>query len=90
MTERSLVELGDYVTLGEGITLQSHTMEDATFKSDLIRVGNGVTIGSNAYVNYGVEMGDDALLMADAFLMKGTSVPAGSVWGGNPARQLRA
>jgi non-ribosomal peptide synthetase-like protein len=89
LSERTLVEFGDDVTLGDSCTLQAHTMEDATFKSDRIRVGSGVTIGSNTYVNYGVEMGDGSAL-AGAFLMKGTMVPAGSVWGGNPARQISA
>jgi non-ribosomal peptide synthetase-like protein len=90
MTERSLVIIGDHVTLGAQSTLQSHTMEDQTFKSGYITVGNDVTLGANSYTNYGAALGDAALLLADSFLMKGEQVPAGSVWGGNPARQLLA
>jgi non-ribosomal peptide synthetase-like protein len=88
-SERSLVELGDYVTIGGGAILQGHTMEDATFKSGRIVLGNDVTIGAGAFANYDVAMGDGAILEPDSFLMKGERVPAGSVWGGNPARQLR-
>jgi non-ribosomal peptide synthetase-like protein len=90
MTERSLVIIGDHVSLGAQATLQSHTMEDQTFKSGYITVGNDVTLGANSYTNYGAVVGDGALLLSDSFLMKGEQVPPGSVWGGNPARQLRA
>ena len=90
MTERSLVELGDHVTLGAQSTLQSHTLEDGTFKSGMITIGSDVTIGANAYINYDVTMGDGSRLEPDSFLMKGEEVAPGSIWGGNPARQLRA
>jgi len=90
MSERTLIEIGDYVTLGEAATLQPHTLEDGAFKSDRIVIGHGASIGGNAFVNYGVEIGEGAVLMADSFLMKGATMPAGSLWGGNPANQLRA
>jgi non-ribosomal peptide synthetase-like protein len=89
-SEKSLVQLGDHVTLSEGAILQGHTMEDAAFKSDRIVLGNDVSVGSMAFMNYGVVMGDGSILEPDSFLMKGEQVPGGSVWGGNPARQLRA
>ena len=88
-TERSLVSLGDYVTLNAGATLQSHTLEEGAFKSGMITLGDDVTIGTNGYINYDAAIGDGARLEADSFLMKGEEVPAGSIWGGNPARQLR-
>jgi non-ribosomal peptide synthetase-like protein len=88
MTERSLVEIGDHVTLGAQATLQAHTMEDQTFKSDRIVIGNGVTLAEASYVNYGVVMGDASRLEPDTFLMKGEEVPPATIWGANPARQL--
>ena len=88
MTERSLVELGDHVTLGARATLQAHTMEDQTFKSDRIVIGDDVTIAENAYINYGVVMGSGSRLEPDSFLMKGEQVAPASIWGANPARQL--
>jgi non-ribosomal peptide synthetase-like protein len=88
-TERSLVSLGDFVTLNAGSVLQSHTLEEGTFKSGMITLGDDVTVGTNGYINYDAAMGDGARLEADSFLMKGERVPAGSIWGGNPARILR-
>jgi non-ribosomal peptide synthetase-like protein len=90
IVEKTLAEIGDYCTLGEGATLQSHSLEDATFKSDFIKIGNGCTVGTNAFVHYGVEVGDGVVLRADSFLMKGESPRPNSMWGGNPAREVHA
>jgi non-ribosomal peptide synthetase-like protein len=90
MSERSLVMIGDYCTLGDLSMIEGHSMEDGAFKSGTIRIGNGVSIGANAFINYGVEMGDNSRLFADSFLMKGATVPPGETWGGNPARRRQA
>ena len=47
-----------------------------------------VTLGIGAFVHYGITIGDDAVIEADSFLMKGEEVPAGETWGANPAREL--
>ncbi len=85
VTEKTLLEVGDYCTLNEGATLQAHSLEDAAFKSDWIVLGKGCTVGTNGYVHYGVTMGDHTVLAPDAFLMKGQTLPSGSIWQGNPA-----
>jgi non-ribosomal peptide synthetase-like protein len=89
LTERTLVTLGDDCVLNAGSTVQSHSQEDGTFKSDYISIGAGCTIGVHAWVHYGVTMGDGAVLEADSFLMKGEEVPPDARWGGNPAREIR-
>jgi non-ribosomal peptide synthetase-like protein len=90
MTERTLVTIGDGCTLNAGATIQSHSLEDGTFKSDHITIGDGVTLGINAFVHYGVTMGAGAVLEPDAFLMKGEDVPPHARWRGNPATQATA
>jgi len=90
IVERSLVTVGSYSTLGAGSTIQSHSLEDGTFKSDHIVIGAGCTVGTAAFVHYGVTMGDGSALAADSFLMKGEYVPPGAQWGGNPATQFSA
>ncbi|MEO9875782.1 MAG: hypothetical protein ABJM26_09040, partial [Anderseniella sp.] len=50
-----------------------------------VRIGSHCTIAADAFVHYGVEMGDRSALGPNAFLMKGESVPAGQTWQGNPA-----
>jgi non-ribosomal peptide synthetase-like protein len=89
ISERTLVTIGDDCTLNDKCTLQSHSLEDGTFKSDHITLGKGATIGVNAFVHYGVAIGDGAVLGADSFLMKGEQVPSYARWQGNPAREMR-
>src|SRR5829696_5473400 len=87
--ERSLVTIGDDCVLNEMSTIQCHSQEDATFKSDHSTLGSNVTLGTGSHVHYGVTIGDGAELTTDCFLIKGEHVPAGARWGGNPAGELR-
>jgi non-ribosomal peptide synthetase-like protein len=87
--ERSLVTVGDDSTLNEMSTIQCHSQEDGTFKSDYSTLGSNVTLATGSHVHYGVTIGDGAELTTDCFLMKGEQVPAGARWGGNPAHEIR-
>jgi non-ribosomal peptide synthetase-like protein len=87
-TERSLVEIGDYCTVNEFAIFQAHSLEDGIFKSDVIKIGKGCTVGPNALVHYGVVMAENSVVDSDSFLMKGETPAPGAVWRGNPARQI--
>lgn len=86
ITEKTLVTIGDDATLNAGSTLQAHSMEDGIFKADYITIGNTCTVGVNAFIHYGANIGDHAVIAADAFLMKGEHVAPGTRWSGNPAQ----
>ncbi|MFF4217924.1 Pls/PosA family non-ribosomal peptide synthetase [Streptomyces nondiastaticus] len=88
--ERTLTRVGDGCALNVGSTLQAHSLEDGVFKSRRIAIGNGCTIGTGAFVHYGVVIDDGARIDADSFLMKGEHVPARTHWRGNPAAELTA
>lgn len=90
MPERSMVRLGDHVTLGAGSTLHGHSLEDGVFKSGRIVIGDGSSIGPSALVHYGVEIGSAARIAPDAFLIKGEVVRDGEIWMGNPAHPALA
>ena len=62
--------------------MQCHSLEEGVFKADRIKVGNGCTLGINAFAHYGVTMDDNAILAADSFLMKGETVESDSIWPG--------
>lgn len=88
LTERTLTTIGNDCTLNAASKIQCHSLEDGTFKSDYTTLGAGCTLGIEAFVHYGVVMGDGALLAANSFLMKGEEIPTRAHWGGNPAREL--
>jgi non-ribosomal peptide synthetase-like protein len=86
IVEKTLVTIGADCMLNAGSVIQCHSLEDGTFKSDYIRIGKGCTLGTGAFVHYGVTLGDHAELAPDSFLMKGEEVPQNARWGGNPAQ----
>lgn len=88
IVERTLTTIGDNCTLNFMTTIQPHSLEEGTFKSDHIVLGDGVTLGVRAFVHYGTVVGDEAVIEAGSFLMKGETPLAKSRWGGNPARPV--
>ncbi|MDX8525365.1 non-ribosomal peptide synthetase [Mesorhizobium sp. MSK_1335] len=86
ITERSLVEIGDDVTLNEGCVIQAHSLEEGAFKSDYIRIGNGCTLAPSSFVHYAVVMGEGCVADVDCFVMKGEVLEPNTVWRGNPAK----
>ncbi|WP_405960045.1 phosphopantetheine-binding protein [Streptomyces sp. NBC_00024] len=87
ITERTLTAVGDDCTLAAGSKIQAHSQEDGTFKSDHVTIGAGCTLEVEAFVHYGVVLGEGAVLAPDSFLMKGEEVPPHARWGGNPATE---
>ncbi len=87
--EPTVTAIGDECVLNYRSKIQCHSQEDGTFKVDRTTIGARCTLGVGALVHYGVTMGDGAVLAADSFLMKGEEVPAGALWGGNPATEVR-
>jgi non-ribosomal peptide synthetase-like protein len=83
--ERTLTSVGDDVTLNMASVIQGHSLEDGAFKSDRVTVEAGCTLGTGAFVHYAVTVGAGSLVEADSFVMKGSSIPAGARWLGNPA-----
>ncbi|MGH3624464.1 MAG: Pls/PosA family non-ribosomal peptide synthetase [Sciscionella sp.] len=86
--EKTLTTIGDDCTLNAATVIQAHSLEDGTFKSDYVTIGAGCTLGTNAFVHYGVTMGDNATLEPDSFLMKGSEVAPHARWLGNPAMEV--
>lgn len=53
-----------------------------------IDVGDGVWIGANVFVSPGVRIGDNAVVGANSVVT--SDIPPGEIWGGVPARAIRA
>eukprot|EP00873_Tetraselmis_striata_P021120 jgi/Tetstr1/441384/TSEL_029633.t1 len=70
--------IGRAVTIGHGACLTGCTVADASM------------VGINAVIQAGATVESGALVAAGAVVGPGVTIPAGQVWGGNPARFLRA
>ncbi len=88
LSEKALVEIGDYCTFNVDCGLQSHSLEEGVFKCDHIKMGTGCTVGVNVLVHYGTIVKDNVVIEQDSFLMKGETAESNSTWRGNPARQV--
>lgn len=69
--------IGDYVTIGHGAVIHGS------------KIGDRVVIGMNATILHKCEIADDCIIAAGAVLRPGTKVPAGTLWAGVPAKQIR-
>ncbi|WP_419825871.1 gamma carbonic anhydrase family protein [Sphingomonas sp.] len=72
------VRIGAGITVGHGAILHGCTIEDGAF------------IGMGATLLDGVEVRSGAMVAAGALVTPGKVVPAGELWGGSPARRMRA
>lgn len=90
------VSIGDDCFIGHGVmfindktpravTAQGLPESEADWKDRYAttRIGNRVSIGTNATIMCSITIGDDALIGAGSVVTK--DVPAGQVWAGNPA-----
>ena len=83
--EYDLVTVGDDVALNADCTVQTHLFEDRVMKMSTIRIGDGCTVGTMAFVLYDTVMEAGSKLDGLSLLMKGETLPAGTCWAGIPA-----
>lgn len=84
------IEVGDNTLIGQYALIVPHVIENEKLAHYPIRIGNNVTIGAHSVVLAGVTIGDGALVATGAVVKKGTRIGAGEVWGGVPAKLVRA
>ena len=70
--------IGDDITIGHRVLLHGCTLHDRCF------------IGMGATLLDGVIVESDAMVAAGALVTPGKRIPAGELWGGTPARFMRA
>lgn len=92
--------IGDYVKIGTGSRIMDtnwhsinwwERMDPATDMTNArtapVTIGNHVWLGANVFVMKGVTIGDRSIVSAGSVVTK--DIPAGEVWGGNPAKFLK-
>lgn len=88
ISDPSLIELGEKVTLGGSVTLVAHYGQAGYLVLSPTKIGNGVTIGLKATVMGGVEICNGAKVLPNSVVMPKTLILPGEIWGGVPARKL--
>ena len=85
-----LTSIGSNSIIGHDAVLFSHAIEGHHFSLAAIRIGDNVTIGAKAVVMSDVTIGDGAIVSVGAVVTKGSRIGVGEVWGGIPAKRLKA
>ena len=83
-----LLEIGSNVIVSRMVTILTHDAATA-YAGDLIKVGrvrifDHCFIGANATILCTVKIGPDSIVGAGSVVTR--DIPAGEIWGGNPAR----
>ena len=94
------VEIGDDVFIGGGVQIfdtnfhstdasirASGRESRADVKTSPVRIGARTFLGANAIVCKGAIIGGEAVIAAGSVVVG--DVPAGEIWGGNPARRIK-
>ena len=84
-----LIEIGDNAFIGGDAVIIGHVGEGGVLRIRPVRIGARCTVGQSSVVFPGATMEDGSVLGALSLLPKGKRLPAGTVWGGNPLREIR-
>jgi acetyltransferase-like isoleucine patch superfamily enzyme len=85
-----LTRIGSNSIVGHDAVIFAHVIEGSKLELKAVIIGNTVTIGATAVIMAGVQIGDNAIVSAGAVVTKDTRIGAGEIWGGIPARRLKA
>ena len=86
LPDPDLVEIGDGAAV-DGL-FQAHTFEDRVLKMDHVRIAAGATIGRNAMLLYGSEIGAGARVEANSVVMKEERLLPGGSYAGVPTTRV--
>lgn len=84
-----LIEIDEGSKIGEWTRIAGHFTSDQHFIIDRVKIGKCVQVGAGCIIGPGVELGDNAMLIAFSHVLPHTKIPPGELWGGTPARFKR-
>ena len=90
-----LTDIGEGVILGAESFVVAHSITtnpdgNRVYVSAPVTIGPRAVVGGQSRIDLGVRIGADALVEPMSYVAPFTVIGAGEVWGGNPARLLRA
>ena len=88
ISDPSLIEIEDNVTVGGSAVLIGHYGMNGFLILAPVKIGKGATIGMRAIVMGAVEIGAGATVLPGSVVLPKSKIPAGEYWGGVPAKKL--
>lgn len=88
ISDPSMIELGNKVTLGGSVTIVAHYGQGGILILAPVKIGDNCTIGLKSSIMGGVTIGDGAKLLPHSVVMPKTEIPPGEIWGGVPAQKI--
>ena len=88
VTDHCLLDFGDDVVIGAGVHLSGHTVERGVVRTAPIRIGAGSTIGVNAHVEIGADIGAHVQIGSLSMVPKFTTLEGPGTYVGVPARLI--
>ena len=94
-TRPNFIEIGEGVHITGNVIILAHDYSFAILRKvyhcmpqrdKLTKIGNNVFIGMNSIILMGTTIGDNCIIGAGS-VVRG-NVPSGTIWAGNPARQI--
>ncbi|MHB8604422.1 MAG: acyltransferase [Thermoplasmatota archaeon] len=83
-----LITVAADTIIGYGTTILCHEYTRDWYRTGPVVIARGATVGANCTLLPGVVVGEGSVVSAMSLVNE--DVPAGEVWGGVPARRLRA
>jgi len=88
ITEFDLINIGDYSTLNDNCTMQTHLFEDRVMKMSHVHIEENCSVGGMSVVLYDSKMEKDSILEPLSVLMKHETLPANNRFIGAPAEKV--
>jgi carbonic anhydrase/acetyltransferase-like protein (isoleucine patch superfamily) len=72
------------------VTIDTLTVIGPNCRLHACEIGERCSVGSNCVIRYGARLGDHSVLAAGSVVEEDQYIPSSEVWGGTPARFIRA
>lgn len=89
VNDAGFVTLGDRVVIGGDAIINAHLTERGELVMAPVFIGNDALIGMGSVIQPGCRIGNGAVVASRAVVPKWTTIPAGEVWAGIPAKCIR-
>lgn len=88
VTDHCLLDFGDDVVVGAGVHLSAHTVERGVVRLAPVRIGAASTIGVNAHIEIGADIGPNCQIGSLSMVPKFSVLHGPGTYVGVPARRL--